>query len=293
MPSLFEPQELTALRDLLSPGPPQTPAFGCQQSAALLQMYAPGARPRPGAVCSDELDVDSHWHFHDMHQLLFAFEGAVELEGDRGRHLIPRQVAAWIPAGAPHRASIHRVRSGSIFFTVDMVRDPETRIRTVTVSALMREMMREAMRWPLQGPDGPLRTSFFKTMAGLCSEWIEREADLFLPTSNDPRLTRALDVTARRADLKLSDVSRHAGMSERSLRRHLKAETGMTWEAYRQRSRLLQAVSLLSETDGTIVQIAATCGFESPSAFAKAFRVAMGEVPSAYRNRVTGTPVDR
>jgi AraC-like DNA-binding protein len=167
-----------------------------------------------------------------------------------------------------------------------MVDDPDGRIRTVMVSALMREMMRESLRWPLQGPETPLRASFLRTMAGLCGEWIEREADLFLPASEDPRLQRALDLTARQPDARLPAVCAAAGMSERSLRRHLKSETGMTWESFRLRCRLLQAVARLSETDDSILEIAAACGFESPSAFAKAFRLAMGEPPSAYRNRV-------
>ncbi len=278
--------ELIILRTALWPDTVKRSQACSPQCAQLLPMYAPGARPRPGSLCSDHLDVHSHWHYHDMHQLMFAFEGAIEVESDCGRHLIPRQLAAWIPAGVAHRTSIHRIRSGSIFLTMDMVEDDEMRIRTVIVSALMREMMREAMRWPLHEAETPLRTAFFLAMAKLCSEWIAREADLFLPTSGNARLKRALDYTARRMDEKLSVVCHYAGMSERSFRRHVKAETGMTWEAYRHRSRLLQAVSLLSETDMSVADIAASCGFESPSAFAKTFRLAVGEAPRGYRNRV-------
>jgi transcriptional regulator GlxA family with amidase domain len=59
----------------------------------------------------------------------------------------------------------------------------------------------------------------------------------------------------------------------------------MTWEEYRSRSRLLQAISLLSETDDSVNEIAARCGFESQSAFAKVFRLAMRESPREYRSR--------
>lgn len=282
----LEDGRLSAVRKALWPGGGVVPPAGSRLGAILLPMYAQGARPRPGTLWSDELDVDSHWHFHDMHQLMFAFEGAIEVESERGRHLIPRQLAAWIPAGAPHRASIHRVRFGSVFFTEDMVDDAHRRIRTVLVSPLMREMMREALRWPLHGPETPLRADFLRVMARLCGEWIDGETDLFLPARQDPRLQRALDYTAQKAEAKLPEVCAHAGMSERSLRRHLKAETGMTWEALRHRSRLLQAIARLSETAAPITDIAAGCGFESPSAFAKAFRLAMGESPSAYRSRL-------
>jgi AraC-like DNA-binding protein len=232
------------------------------------------------------MQVDSDWHFHDMHQLLYTFEGAIEVESARGRHLIPRQLAAWIPAGVLHRTRIHRVRSGSVFLPANMVTAAGDRIRTILVSNLMREMIRESMRWPLHEAESSVGTAFFVAMAKLCTEWITCETDLFLPTSGHPRLKRALDYTGRHADAKLPEVCRHAGMSERSLRRRLQADIGMTWEAYRRRSRLLQAIALLTETDTSVGEVAASCGFESPSAFAKAFRSAIGETPRNYRSRV-------
>jgi hypothetical protein len=101
---------------------------------------------RPYAIHRNGLSVDLQWHFHDMHKLLYAFEGAAEVESIRGRSMIPRQLAAWIHAGVPHCTSIHGIRWVSMFFNADMVIDAEPRVRTVMVSALMREMMREAMR---------------------------------------------------------------------------------------------------------------------------------------------------
>jgi len=255
------------------------------QSATLFPMHAPGVVARAGSMYRDGMHVDVQWHCHDMHQLSYAFEGAVEVESTRGRNLVPRQLAAWIPAGVPHCTSIHGIRWVSVFFTAEMVTDTERRVRTVIVSPLMREMMREAMRWTIGAAECPLRSSFFETMARLCAEWITREANLFLPTSNEPRVKRALDYTTQRLDLKIAAICAHAGLSARSLRRHVKAETGMTWEAYRHRSRLLRAISLLSETDEPVSEIAARCGFDSPSAFAKVFRVTMGEAPRDYRNR--------
>ncbi len=269
------------------------PSARSAQRAGLLPMHASGTAPRPGSVCRDGLDVDLHWHFHEMHKLLYAFEGAIEVESTRGRNVVPRQLAAWIPAGVPHCTSIHGIRWVSVFFPTDMLQDRELRVRTVTVSPLMREMMKEAMRWPVNGPDSPVRTAFFEAMAKLCDEWITREAKLFLPASTDARVAGVLEYTMRHLELKLAEICQHAGISVRSLRRHLKAETGMTWEVFRHRSRLLRAISLLGETDEQMSGIAAQCGFESPSAFAKMFRAEMGETPRDYRNRVRGPALNQ
>jgi AraC-like DNA-binding protein len=281
----YQPGNPLTLRGTLSPDSSELSQAKSPQLATLLPVHAPGTMPRPGSICRDGMSVDLQWHFHDMHKLLYAFEGACEVESTRGRNLIPRQLAAWIPAGVPHCTSIHGIRWVSVFFNSEMVDDSERRVRTVIVSALMREMMQESMRWPIDAADSPLRTSFFDTMARLCTEWITREADLVLPTSADPRVARALDFTSQRMDLKIAEICGHAGISERSLRRHLKAETGITWEVYRHRSRLLHAIALLSDTDKPISEIAGRCGFDSQSAFAKVFRDKMGEAPREYRNR--------
>jgi len=101
------------------------PSARSAQRADLLPVYARGATPRPGAVYRDGLDVDLHWHFHEMHKLLYAFEGAIEVESTRGRNVIPRQLAAWIPAGVPHCTSIHGIRWVSVFFPAGMLEDRE------------------------------------------------------------------------------------------------------------------------------------------------------------------------
>lgn len=254
-------------------------------SPQLKRMHLAGVPPRAGSHCSDGMSVDSDWHFHDMHQLLYAFEGAVEVESARGRHLIPRQLAAWIPAGVAHRTSIHHVRSGSVFFPPTMVANAGDDVRTLLVSTLMREMIRESMRWPFQAPESHVAEAFFGAMAKLCEEWILHEARLLLPRSHDPRLNRVLETTAQRPRATLATVCRQVGISERSLRRRLKRDLGMTWEAYRRHARLLRAIAMLGDADAPVSEIAARCGFESPSAFAKAFRRAMGETPSHYRDR--------
>jgi AraC-like DNA-binding protein len=275
--------EVSALRAIFSAGarPPDP-----MQDGALLRMYPPGSDPRVGSFRADGLDIDSHWHFHDMHQLVYAFEGAIVVESARGRHLVPPQLAAWIPAGEQHRLSVHQVKSASIFFPVSMVRSPDDRVRTIMVRPLMREMVNEAMRWRLRDAPSKLGERFYDAMAGLCEEWILEEADLMLPVVNSARLQSALDYTAGQIDAQLSDVCAHAGLSPRTLRRHLRQETGLSWDMFRQRCRLLRAIALLAEGKEPIGQIAAECGYESPSAFAKSFRQALGVTPREYQRRM-------
>lgn len=257
-----------------------------RQHIGLVTLRPPGGVPTPGAIVQDHFDIDGPWHHHDMHQVQYAFEGAIALEDRHGRHLLPRSLAGWIPAGAPHRDSLHRVRSISLLLAPEMVPDAGDRVRVLKVSPLMREMIAEAARWPLNAPQDEAGRSFFTTFAHLCRDWIRQEAPFSLPTASDPSLSAALEYT--RLDLAGSSfpgACRAAGLSERSLRRRFHAELGMGWEHYRRRARLLAAIEALTTTDRSIAQVAADVGFESQSAFSHAFQQLTGETPRTFRAR--------
>lgn len=263
----------------------QRPPMGSPQDATFLRLWE-AEDLHPGTLPNRDSDLDGPWHFHDMHQLICAFEGSMIVEVDGGRHLVPRQLAAWIPAGTRHRMSLRQAKFSSVFFPPAMVPGTGGRIRAVLVSPLMREMVRTAMRWPLRGGQSRLRDDFFAAMAGFCGEWITEEADLFLPSSNEGPLQRAMEYAAGHLDENIDAICKSAGMSERSLRRKLKQETGMTLNDFRSRHRLVRAISLLCETEMAIGEIAFECGYESPSAFARAFRATMRETPRDYRTRM-------
>lgn len=232
----------------------------------------------------DEYDINAPWHHHDMHQLQYAVEGSMELEDECGRHLLPRSLAGWIPASTRHRNSLHRVRSISVLITADCVEDAGTGVRILRVSPLMREMFVAAARWPLGAPLDSTGDAFFTAFAHLCREWIADQAPLTLPTTTDPMLAKALTrVRADPAGSTMADAIRVAGLSERTLRRRCQSDLGMGWDEYRRRARLLAALTPLMETDISIAQLAASVGFESQSAFARAFRQLTGQSPQAYR----------
>jgi len=252
--------------------------------APLKRLVDPLLRPIGGSITQDDYDLVSPWHSHDMHQLQYSFEGAIEVEDEHTHHLLPCSLAAWIPAGVAHRTSLHRVRSGSILFAPEAVQPAGERVRVLEVSPLMREMIIEAMRWPLQESQDPTGRAYFGALALLCAEWIQQETPLWLPTAHEPALQAALAYTrAHLINCNFGAVCRRAGLSERTLRRRFDKELGMSWNEYRHRARLLAAADLLKRTATPIGLIAAQVGFESQSAFAKAFRGLTGKSPRTFR----------
>ena len=255
--------------------------------AVLVDMRA-GAPVRAGGHRADDDDIVTAWHHHDMHQLLYAFRGTVEVETASARHLLPPQQAAWIPSGVRHRTTLRDVSSASVFFAADLMTSSGDRVRVVEARPLLREMIEQAQRWPIDRPASDATAEvFFAAMAALCAEWIETELPFHLPVSADPAIARAIERTeARLADVTIGDACAAAAMSERSFRRHFLAETGTTWQQYRVQSRVLRAMGLLGRDDHTVARCAAEVGFDSLSAFSRAFRRLVGESPGSYRRRV-------
>lgn len=237
-----------------------------------------------GAHDSNGWQVDTPWHYHDMHQLLYAFEGSIDVEGVDGSHRIPHQFAAWIPAGAVHRTRIQKVSSGSVFLAPELVRCAGEKLRVIRAPILLREMVRKAKRWPLGTAEEDAGRAYFRGLAVLCPEWIADSVELTLPACRDPRLDAGIALTRERIDtISFGEVCAAAALSERSMRRRFRAAMGISWEDYRTRLRLFVALERLAGSDAPIGQVAADVGYTSQAAFAEAFRRFTGIAPREYR----------
>lgn len=248
-----------------------------------------GTPVRAGTFPYQGDDVVTGWHTHDLHQIEYAFQGVAEVETGTAHYLLPPQQAVWIPAGLAHRTTLRRVRSVSVFFHPDLVPGADDRARILAAAPVIREMIVYAVRWPISRPvSDPVADAFFEALAHLALDWLDHETPLCLPTSTDPAVAGVMAHTnAHLAAVSAREVGRAVGWSERTLRRRFFAATGMTWRQYLLVSRLLRSMALLSEPGPTVLDISTKVGFDSVSAFTRAFGRYTGETPTGYRRRVT------
>ncbi len=82
-----------------------------------------------------------------------------------------------------------------------------------------------------------------------------------------------------------AEVSRAVAVSERTLRRQFDATVGMSWRTYLLHARMLRAMALLVAPGESVQKTASAVGFDSLSAFTRAFTKFCGETPSSYRQR--------
>jgi AraC-like DNA-binding protein len=252
-----------------------------------------GGQGLGGSYAHDDGELVTGWHSHDLHQIEYAINGVIEVETAAAHYLLPPQQAAWIPAGLEHTTTMNAtVRSITVLFDPELIAQPGDRARILAVPPLIREMMIYARRWPIVGaePD-PTADGFFRTLGHLVAEALDHEAPLSLPTATDPIVAAAAAYTQEHLDAVTADeVSRAVGVSERTLRRQFRATLGLSWRDYLLRARLLRAMALLAEPGPSVLEVSTTVGFDSASAFARAFAERCGQSPSAYRRRVCTRP---
>jgi AraC family transcriptional activator of mtrCDE len=101
----------------------------------------------------------------------------------------------------------------------------------------------------------------------------------------DGRIAEAVEsvLTDPGADWTIDRLRHLAAMSRATFLRHFTQNTGMTVGEFLAKARLMAATELLSATDATVATIAGKVGYQSESAFSRAFRAELGTTPARFR----------
>ncbi len=240
--------------------------------------------PRPVVAAATDYPAGqaTRWHEHPRAQLVYAISGVMAVTTGDGVWVVPPERAVWVPGGMPHRVDFPTdVKMRSLWVAAEATQGLPTACCVVTVSPLLRELIRAAVDLPseyqAEGPEGRLMAVILDQLRVL------DQAPLHLPWPEDPRLQRLaealVDDPAR--DATLDDWAATAGASARTLARLFVKDTGLTFGAWRQQARLLKALELLAAGQG-VTSTALDLGYDSPSAFIAMFKKALGVSPGRY-----------
>lgn len=224
-------------------------------------------------------------HAHPAHQLIHAISGAMRVIACGAIWFLPLGRALWIPAELDHEIRCDGVVGMRTAYLSPACPRVFSDVRMIAVSPLLREVLVRLS----EGGDPGLRPALLDILlheiagAGL--------PPLRLPSPADARIAELVaHLTTAPADpTPLAQWARRLGYSERSLIRAVRAQTGMTFRDLRRHSRILAAIEKLCEGRPVTV-VAYDVGFETPSAFAHAFRAVMGKTPRQFvaEARATG-----
>jgi AraC-like DNA-binding protein len=203
--------------------------------------------------------------------------------GERTSWMIPPGRAVLIPAGIQHSIRMWgEVAMRSLYFPVGAaapVFDSKT-CRVISVSSLLRELILRVAEMAALDSRVPAESRLMTVlMDELESAHIEA---LVLPLPSDARALRAAEwVLAHPADRSTATaVARRCALSERTLERLFRAETGMRFGLWRQKARLLESVRILV-SGGSVTNAALDSGYASVSAYIAAFKQTFACTPGA------------
>ena len=225
---------------------------------------------RPVIAMAKEFAADARTgrHGHARAQLIHAIEGLMVATTDQGTWVVPPGFALWVPPGIRHDVAMH----GSVSMRTAYVRAAEAaslpaghpgRCRvTPLLQAALVSLSAEPPAYDESGRGGHL--------AALILDEIARApaTPFALPVPADPRLARLARALIKDpgAALDIDGWADEIGVSRRTLTRLFRAQTGISFGAWRRRLRLMRALE--RSADGTpLARAAASVGYSSLPAF--------------------------
>jgi AraC-like DNA-binding protein len=223
-------------------------------------------------------------HQHPRAQLLYGCTGVMTVLTSQGEFVVPPHRAMWLPAGTSHEVACRLPVSLRTLF-VDAAAAPALpgKCCVIEVSRLLHSLLNEAVQLPeeyeVEGRDGRIMNLAIDEIVAM------RALPYSAPLPDDPRLARICRVIidGPATEMSLDELASAAGMTRHTLTRHFQRETGMTFVAWRQHVRMLEALWRL-HTGQSVTSVAYDIGYKNPSSFAAMFRRAFGTRPSDYYN---------
>jgi len=241
--------------------------------------------PRPvGAMARDlpaAYEID--WHSHPRFQLIFAVRGVMTVDTQEATWMVPPQRAVWMPPKTPHRVRTSgAVHMRTLYIQAAAAKRMPPTCEVLEVTPLLRELILRATELPLEydqrGPAGRLIRLLLDELASLG----RLPYNLPMPKTAPLAAICARLVEAPNDPATLEELAGRHGTTARTLARHFRRQTGMSFAEWRRRARLLRALGWIAE-GRPILAVALDLGYDSPSAFSAMFRRELGAPPSHFR----------
>ncbi|MCY0964146.1 AraC family transcriptional regulator [Parathalassolituus penaei] len=239
---------------------------------------------RPLLYLSEELAQGSLRtpHEHPRGQLAWAASGVLRVNTEAGSWVVPPSHAVWITGGTRHEILVaSRAAIRYLFVDPSVLDRLPDHCQVMAVTPLFRELLLRLLSYDLQqaqtGAQQRLVQVLLDELAAL------QPSPLYLPSGQDRRLLVVMEQLSRNpADTRtLPELAAVAGASPRTLERLFQSETGLGFQQWRSRLRLLEAVQRLNRGEGSAA-VAHSLGYTSPSAFVAAFRRYFGQPPQSF-----------
>ena len=233
-------------------------------------------------------------HHHDEHHLIVPLRGEVSIRTADATVVVAPGRMIYIPSTLEHEFHSTNEKEGErlialidrrLWERVDGARSP---LRVLPAHQLCQEIL----YFLLLNPKSKLVRGLIETFVVALSEALDANASAegtesvhhLSQRAKDPRVRKVLDTLEKEfaQDLRVSELSKTAGLSQRNLNRLFVQELGIGPKEILIRLRLEEAKRLLVEERKCVTEACFEVGYTSLSRFIQSFRAHFGRLPSDY-----------
>lgn len=238
-----------------------------------------------------ETDSTKKLHTHASHQILVIDSGISLLVEENIKQPLFGSMAAFIPAGCPHRSIVigEKVKYKSIYMDPGMMESSKKGIIIFEMSRLGAALFERIKIKDTSDMDKAINKKCMDLFLDILEDDLLKPARLVrLPV---PRLRlnkEIVDYIEANFTKKLStaDFEKQFPYTHRHLSRIFKSDLCITIFDYLRLYRILSAVIMLSGDKNTIISSAYECGFESISSFYRDFKKVFGISPGSFLKNI-------
>jgi AraC-like DNA-binding protein len=223
-------------------------------------------------------------HQHPEGQLSVVADGLLIISVEGASLMLPPRRIGWIPPETVHAGASYGTRMGWVAYLhrslcARLPKRPTIFKLTPLTEALFARICDVGVNQTIDGAPAS------KLIDVLLDELKSAEnEELQLPIPADPRLAglAAMLIQDPSDCRSLNDFARSIGFSERSLSRHFREETKMSFVEWRTMARMKRALEQMAE-GCSVTDTAIAVGYDSVSSFIVQFRRTFGTTPALYR----------
>lgn len=221
-------------------------------------------------------------HGHAWGEFIYAFNGVMEVKIGQTDYITPPPYGVWLPPHLQHSGLNRTEVSHGTFYIheslcTQLPQEPGILITNLLVTALLQH---------LQQYDGEQTSDEHQRLLVVLLDQLKHAQMIksYLPHSDHAALQSILDYLHQHPNdqSSLAKLAQHFNMSERTLARYSQKELGMSLNEWRQRLKVMQAMSML-KSPKTVENIAFDLGYANASAFISMFKRWMGTTPDQFR----------
>lgn len=235
-----------------------------------------------GPICAHPRDypdgAHQQRHIHREAQLLYAMCGTMRVVTAQGAWVIPPTRAVWIPPWVEHEIFMSgAVHMRSLFIDPELSPANLGQCCVLAVTPLLRELILRAVQGPQHAQNPLIQQLMLEEIAGL------ENLALHIPMPEDRRLQGICLALLQTPDHPntLEDWAQQVGASSRTLARLFQQQVKMSFNAWRQQLRLMEALPRLIAGQ-SVQSVAQDLGYGSARAFSAMFRRLLGHNPREY-----------